>query len=398
MHFALSSPEEVIVAIGIGRSGAAWLIAFGVLLHVSSLSANDCVEVTANAKAALEGDPYRAHESALRRAYYAAVEQGLGVFVQHIISVKNYKEVVSLMLSESVGFVSDIEELESGALNTTEYQVTIRATVCKGAVSTEQTQRVARLFNRYVLGCPTVGLILQGNETRESATMAATVLSNELQAAGFRVIDLTRTEVGSTIKTYLLSPPHTPTADMLSHLSGYQAIMLCNFEATDPERPTLDALSGFRSVHSSLSVNVYRMPSPDIALSDLIETTGLGVSGKQAMAKSIDRLGTLLRDRPLRELMSLWSSTPRNVTLILKSATSEDATDLTDLISQLEDVFAVRLEQWRDSDSVGVVIVEMDPIVGTPTSLWKSVRSRSRGEFKLEAINDDLIVLRTAAD
>jgi len=111
----------------------------------------------------LHGDEKRAQQNALRDAYRNAISQGVGLEVGHMSQMRNFKELVDIVVTRSVGMVKHCDIINQGTTTETppNYQVSIRAEVGPGS----KTDLMALALFLQVLDNPKVLILLEQSES-----------------------------------------------------------------------------------------------------------------------------------------------------------------------------------------------------------------------------------------
>ncbi|MCK4413824.1 MAG: hypothetical protein KAY32_09785 [Candidatus Eisenbacteria sp.] len=123
---------------------------------------------------------------ALRDAFRAAVEQGLGVTVQAKSEVERFRLVMDIILTKSQGFVENYEVLFENPNSSMGFEIALRATVTKGRIS--KLENLKTLIE--LMGNPGVMVVVvpSPGEPRVGGNLLAGEITASLQRAGYRIV------------------------------------------------------------------------------------------------------------------------------------------------------------------------------------------------------------------
>lgn len=331
-------------------------------------------------------------KNALKDAYFRAIEQGVGLFINKSTSVRNYRDVIDISLTKSQGYVKSFTEISSG-IDGNMYRVTISAYVEKGSFVNSNDKEAYALFNQVVLGTPTLAIFLDlRGETILDEFSILSLLADTFREYGFDVREsnnlLTQYSYEKTNVEHILS-----NDSLLESINSDFLFAVKVSNVFDDSENSSEYLKGFRTANLSIGFQFVMVETGEIILSGLKDITGIGISIQQAEHVAIEKFNIYLKDDILNRIPETIVSHPLHVLLLVENINQELISDFSDGLANLPDCYSVSLLKWKEKDSIAEYKLLVDPLTGGSINVWRQIYARLDNDSKLINISKNKLTV-----
>lgn len=358
----------------------------------------------------VNGDQKRARQNALRDAYRTAICQG-SVEVGHLTQMKNFKELVDVVVTRSVGMVKNYRIIFEGTTTNQppNFEVLIEAEVGPG---TRGDLMALALFLE-VIQRPKVLLLLQENEAQTGVSAAPTtqnlaednaeiVLAKYFHDAGYEVMT-SKDALGSTEeqarKLTLAKQGYTEPARELGR--QYDAdVVLCGTVRIKSQTVTAYNIA-LQKVHLTCTARVVVTGSGQaLALEDSSYQSSAEMY-EVAREKSVRSLAKDVGEKLVWKIPEALASQPQLTTVMLQGCTLDELKIVNAALASVAGVETVRTGGWSRSgngETGKVTFTVVSGFLGASTEdLWAGLKTlpglKLRAEL-LQRYNLELSVKR----
>jgi hypothetical protein len=333
-----------------------------------------------------EGSSTLSREDAIRQALRAAVESGVGVFLQSQTEIENFALQKDKVFSRSEGYVTRyklLKETKAGDLIT----VTVSATVSLDRIKDDL---VAMKILLESMEHPKLMVLVEDGGPGPGAGMeiAAAALSEQLLAKGFELVDaeqMKRVRTSAEVRQALAGD--AAAAKSLGQQFDAQYVIVG--KAATQEAGEAYPGSGMRSVQASLQLRVIQTQTGLVLGSVVKSGAGAHVSPQAAATAALQKTALKACDEYLVNAITgsfqnfLNNGSPVKLQ-IAGIGSFSDYKRVTGEIETIERVVSSKKEGW--SKSGGLVLVDLR-FRGTSQELAEMLDGLRMGERQLEVVD-----------
>lgn len=347
----------------------------------------------------VNGDEKRARQNALRDAYRTAICQA-GVEVGHLTEMRNFKELVDVVVTRSVGMVKKYKIIFEGTTTNhpPNFEIMIEAEVGSG---TRGDLMALALFLE-VIQRPKVLLLLQENEAQTGvSTTPATpnlaednaeiVLAKYFHDAGYEVMT-SKDALGSTEeqarKLTLAKQGYTEPARELGRQYGAD-VVLCGTVRIKSQSVTAYNIA-LQKVHLTCTARVVVTGSGQaLAMEDSSHQSSAELY-EAARDKSVRSLAKDVGEKLVWKIPEALASQPQLTTVLLQDCTLQELKTVNAALASVAGVETVRTGGWSrggNGETGRVVFTVVTGFLGAYTEdLWSALQTLPRLKLRADTL------------
>lgn len=338
-------------------------------------------------KVITEGISVLSKADAIRQAQRAAVEEGVGVFIQSETESSNYVLQKDIILARTSGYVTSYKILEETSKKN-DYFVKIEATVSLDKIKDDLMAMKILLES---MERPKLMVLIEEDYidmTKPMMQIAETELNSQLAAKGFELVDKAQVEkVKEQNKARQALAGNVGAASSLGLLFGAQYVIVGKAVAQDVGEAV--AGTGLRSIQASLQLKIIQSQS-GILLGSVVKNgvaahisqlTGATVSIKNTVKKATDGYLVNVITNSFQDYLNNGAPVKLHVSGV-KSFKQYKA--ISNEIENIKMVVSSKKEGWNKAG--GLLVLDLR-FKGTSEELAVQIDGRKFGENKIEVVD-----------
>lgn len=293
------------------------------------------------ANGAAAGDGPAAREKAVNRALRAAVEQGVGTFIDSGTMVENFQLIQDRILSEVKGYVSSYDVIKDNQGQGGVYRVTVQATVVLATI--ESDLRALNLI-REMKGNPRVMVIAkEGQDGLESkGGVLRTCVEQAFLKHDFPLVDVDQLKMVRE-RDAMLNTSDQTAAVALAKRYGAEILVLCEGQTNFGGQSMVYGINVF-AVNANVTVRAIKTDTAQVMASEATEATAREDSQMLAGQQALTEAGTEAAKRILKavsENMRSEAFNTVNIEVVIQHISSSGADKLVAAIKDIHGVAGV---------------------------------------------------------
>jgi hypothetical protein len=374
----------------------------------------------------VNNDEKSARQVALRDAYRNAINQGVGTDVGHLFEMRNFKKIVDIVVTRSLGVVKSYTVVFEGrrAGEPPQYEILIEAAVGEGS----KGDLMALALFLQVMDNPKVLLLIHESESEGQSDNGGGQLEIKVDAKAEKVEVKRNSNASTGGGSGGIGGAAEDALTKYFHDAGY--VVLSSKEALTGDPRQDEEVGMARDGYAELARKVGTRLGADVVLCGGIRISGrpvvaYGVSLNRvhvtstvralvtasgqilavesdsyeaaselyeaAKTKSINSLAKGLGEKLVWKIPEVLANQPRQTTVVLGNCTLEEMKTVTANLSAAKGVESVRAGAWtrdREQGNAGKVALTVSSgfLGATADDLYEALKAPSQPPLRLEAL------------